>query len=130
MTFFQQYIASCLYHLWSRWEFFLKKCYLPDNFDLFSLVLLSMATSWSISIGPKEFQATIVQSKNPFCNNWVKVENTNFRKKSYFSSKKKNTFKISLVISSFADVHGKFITPHKVFKQIWCEWRGQFSKTR
>ena len=114
LDFFVQYIASFPYHLWRRWELFLKKCYLPDNFDLFSLILLSMATSWSNSIGPKKIQTTTVQVKIRFCNIWVKVENTNFGKKVTFPVKT-TLFAFLLVIPGFADVQGNFI--HKVFKQ-------------
>ena len=58
---------------------------------------------------------------------WM-LKTKTFKKKSHFSSEK-NTFTIFLVIPTFADVHNNFITVHKVFKQIWCKWKGHFSKT-
>ena len=47
-------------------ENFLKKCYPPDDFDLFSLVVLSIATSRSNLIGPKKIQSIIVQVTRSF----------------------------------------------------------------
>ena len=47
-------------------EFLWEKCYVPNDFDIFFLVLLSIATSGSNSIGPKRIQTSIVQVTRSF----------------------------------------------------------------
>ena len=58
-----------------------KKCYLPDDFDLLSLVLLSIATSRSDSIGPKKIQTIIVQVTRSFLQQLCECWKQNFSKK-------------------------------------------------
>ena len=106
----------------------MKKCYLLDDFDLFSLVLLSIATSGSNSIGSKKIQTSIVQVTRSFLQQLCECWKQKFSKKKLLFHWKKNTYTIFLVIPSFADVRDNFITLHKVFKQNWCKWKGKFSK--
>ena len=98
---------------------FFKKFYLPDDFDLFSLIFLSIATSGRNTIGPKKVQTNIVQVTRSFLQQLSECWKRNFSKKSYLPGEKK-TYTFFLVIPSFADVHNIFITLHEVFKQNWC----------
>ena len=98
-------------------EFFLKKCYLPDDFDLFFLVILSIATSGSNSIGPKKIQTSIVQVKRSFLQQLSESWKEMFSEKNTFPVKK-NTYSFFLLIPRFADVHNKFITLHKYSSEI------------
>ena len=82
----------------------------------------------AIPSAQKRFKQVLCKLQDHFCNNWVNVENKTFRKKVTFPVKK-ITSTFFLVIPSFADVHNNFMTLHKVFKQIWCKWICQLSKT-
>ena len=102
-------------------DFLYKQCYLPDDFDLFSFVLVSIATSGSSSIGPKEIQTNVMQVTRSILQQLSECWKQNVSKKSYLSSEKETLLHFFLVIPSFADVHNSFITLQKVFKQIWCK---------
>ena len=102
-------------------DFLYKKCYLPDDFDMFSFVLLSIATSRSSSIGPKKIQTTIVKVTRSFLQQLSECWKQKISKKILPFQWKKNSFTFFLVIPSFADVHNIFIKLHKVFKQFWCK---------
>ena len=68
-------------------EFF-KKCYPPDDFDLFSLVLLSIATSGSNLIGSKKIESIFVQVTRSFLQQLSECWKQKVSQKSYLSSEK------------------------------------------
>ena len=65
------------------------KCYLPHDFDLFSLVLLSIATSGSNFIGPEKIETIIVQVTTSFLQQLSECWQQKFSKKNYLSSERK-----------------------------------------
>ena len=107
----------------------------------FSKIILSFRWFWPVSSRNTEYRDIRKQTHWPkkdsinFCASYKIISATTgwmlkrkiFKKMLPFQWKK-NNFTFFLVIRNFADVHNNFIILHKVIKQIWCKWKGKFSK--